>query len=142
MKSFIVLVLMIAVAAVWVYASDSPSRTIQAPSFARPKFLFKILSLENWRASSENTTIHLSSFDNAFIHLATEEQLPKILEKFWGDKPEYVLLKLDVSQLPGKLVLEANPGGSTKYYHLYDGSIPSSAVVEVTVRRMQFGQPQ
>ena len=27
------------------------------------------------------------------------------------------------------MVLEANPGGAAKYYHLYNGSIPLSAVI-------------
>jgi uncharacterized protein (DUF952 family) len=38
------------------------------------------------------------------------------------------VLKLDVKSLPGKLVYESNPGGETKYWHLYHGSIPLKAV--------------
>jgi uncharacterized protein (DUF952 family) len=68
--------------------------------------------------------------DDRFIHLATEGQIPKVLEKFWGDR-DCLILKLQSDQLKGRLVLEANPGGTHKYYHLYDGTIPMTAVIEV-----------
>lgn len=45
---------------------------------------------------------------------------------------EVVLLKLETAKLRGRLVYEVNPGGTTKYYHLYEGSIPLEAVVEAT----------
>ena len=32
--------------------------------------------------------------------------------------------------LPGKLVLESNPGGKSRYYHLYQGAIPMEAITE------------
>jgi uncharacterized protein (DUF952 family) len=97
----------------------------------RPVYLYKVLSLENWEKSSK--TVHLSDMDADFIHLATKEQLDQILEKYWGKASQYVVLKLETAKLSGNLVLEANPGGSNKYYHLYNGSIPRSAIVEVTI---------
>lgn len=95
------------------------------------KTLYKILSVENWAASQGKEHLSLPDFDRPFIHLALEEQLERILGKYWKDVPEYVLLTLDPKKLKGKLVLESNPGGSAKYYHLYDGSIPLSAIVAV-----------
>lgn len=95
-----------------------------------PKYLYKVLSAEDWKASQNRKKIQLSKMDAEFIHLSTEEQLDRILDKYWSTVPEYVVLKLETAKLPGKLVLEANPGGAQKYYHLYNGSIPLSAVVE------------
>lgn len=92
--------------------------------------LYKILSKQNWLKSQEQGVVHLSEMDKEFIHLAMEDQLPRILDKFWKNEKEYVILKLDVSKLIGRLVLEANPGGETKYYHLYEGEIPLQAIVE------------
>jgi uncharacterized protein (DUF952 family) len=74
--------------------------------------------------------VKLTEADQDFIHLAREDQLNRIVGKYWDEVPEYVVLKIDTKKLPGKLVLEANPGGENKYYHLYDGSIPLKAVVE------------
>lgn len=100
-----------------------------------PRYLYKILSLQNWEASQGKKTLVLSSEDDAFIHLATEEQLPRIAEKFWSQVPEYVILTLETKRLEGNLVLEANPGGTTKYYHLYKGAIPLTAVTESKIIR-------
>jgi uncharacterized protein (DUF952 family) len=100
---------------------------------ARPSYLYKLLSMDDWAKSSE--IVHLSSMDTDFIHLSTEDQLDKIVEKYWSDIPEYIVLKIEAAKLPGKLVLEANPGGTNKYYHLYNGSIPLSAVVGSKVKK-------
>lgn len=95
-----------------------------------PTYLYKILSVENWEKS--HAIIELPSSDNAFIHLATEEQLSKIIEKYWNHTPEFVVLKIDTKKLIGDLVFETNPGGKIKYYHLYHGCIPREAVVEIS----------
>lgn len=93
-----------------------------------PKTLYKILSVENWEASQGRENLALPDFDRPFIHFALEEQLPRILDKYWKDVSAYYLLTIDVSKLKGNLVFESNPGGSAKYYHLYNGSIPLAAV--------------
>lgn len=97
----------------------------------RPAFLYKVLSMDDWTKSLD--TVHLSSSDADFIHFSTEDQLPRIIEKYWADVCEYVVLKIETASLPGNLVLEANPGGINKYYHLYGGSIPLSVIVESKV---------
>lgn len=98
--------------------------------FLMPPFLYKILSLENWE-SSDGQILLLPKEDQLFIHFSTEEQLEGIVTKYWSQVNHYVILKIDSSQLPGKMVLEANPGGSTLYYHLYEGSIPKESIVEI-----------
>jgi uncharacterized protein (DUF952 family) len=95
-----------------------------------PELLYKIISTDQWEASQEDLV--LAETDMPFIHLATEEQLPRIIEKFWPDQ-DCIVLKLDASKLIGRLVLEANPGGNTQYYHLYDGQIPAEAVLDVSL---------
>lgn len=98
-----------------------------------PPFLYKILSVENWQASQGKESLQLSQDDSQFIHLSTKSQVDRIAQKYWADAPQYVVLKLDTTQLQGRLALEANPGGTTKYYHLYQGSIPTKAVVEAII---------
>ncbi len=98
----------------------------------RPTYLYKVLSMDDWAKSCK--TIHLSSTDADFIHLATEDQLDRIIEKYWAGVSEYVVLKIETARLLGELVLEANPGGTNKYYHLHNGSIPLSSIVESKVK--------
>lgn len=95
-----------------------------------PTYLYKVLSMEHWEQSKDKQNIVLSVMDHDFIHLATEQQVDKIIEKFWHGISTYVVLTVDVKKLPGNLVLESNPGGVTKYYHLYNGTIPQQSVVE------------
>ena len=95
-----------------------------------PQYLYKVLSVEDWKKSQSMEVVKLTEVDQDFIHLAREDQLNRIVGKYWDEVPEYVVLKIDTKKLPGKLVFEANPGGENKYYHLYDGSIPLKAVVE------------
>ena len=97
-----------------------------------PEFLYKIVSVEQWQASQFCPVIVLSSMDNDFIHLSSESQLAHVAQKFW-QHIDYVVLKLASNKLNGQLVYETNPGGSNKYYHLYNGSIPLDAVVEKTL---------
>lgn len=97
----------------------------------QPTYLYKVLSMDDWGNTCK--TIHLSSMDSDFIHFSTEEQLDKIIEKYWADVSEYVVLKVETAKLPGNLVLEANPGGTNKYYHLYNGAIPLTSIIELKV---------
>jgi uncharacterized protein (DUF952 family) len=106
----------------------------QEPS---PQFLYKVLTMEHWDMSQAQGALVLSQGDEAFIHLSREDQVGRITGKYWAHVPEYVILKLDVSSLQGRLVFEANPGGENKYYHLYDGAIPLNAVVDVQIMRQQ-----
>lgn len=97
-----------------------------------PPYLYKVVSLQDWEASQSQSAIQLPPSDGDFIHFSRDDQLERIVTKYWNGIP-YVLLKIAPDQLPGKMVYEANPGGSAKYYHLYDGSIPIDSVIESKV---------
>lgn len=103
---------------------------MHTPAADAPQYLYKIVSMENWEKSLEKEALVLSSDDDAFIHFSKEEQLERILKKYWADVPEYVILKVESRSLNGVLVYETNPGGEAKYYHLYEGSIPKDAIIE------------
>lgn len=108
-----------------------------------PPYLYKIISLSNWQASQMDHVVMLTADDAAFIHLATAEQLDRIIQKYWAGAPQYVILKLSTAKLKGKLIYEVNPGGENKYYHLYQGFIPLEAVEEAkTVFKQPLSLPQ
>lgn len=107
------------------HASDTPSQ-----------YLYKIVSVEQWNQSQGQQMLVLDAMDAEFIHLASAEQVLHVVEKFWRGR-DYVILTLASDKLQGCLILERNPGGSTKYYHLYDGDIPLDAVVTTKVVRSQ-----
>jgi uncharacterized protein (DUF952 family) len=116
----------------WVAGDESKMQQTRKESV--PQHLYKIISTEDWKRSQPQNNVELSSKDDeVFIHLSTEDQLDRIIKKYWSENPEYVVLKIDVSQLNGQLVYEANPGGTNKYYHLYKGTIPLKGVVEAKI---------
>lgn len=108
---------------------------IQMIQHSTPEYLYKILSPEQWQESLLHNEIALSSMDKDFIHLTKEEQVVQVAQKFW-ENMDYIVLKLASRRLMGRLVYETNPGGSTHYYHLYEGNIPLDAVADVTIVRV------
>ena len=97
-----------------------------------PELLCKIMPLGMWEVSLRMDHIVLSELDRSdgFVHFSTQDQLFKTVEKFFEGQ-EVVVALVDPSKLEGELRFETNPGGSTKYYHLYDGKVPMSSVVSV-----------
>lgn len=96
-----------------------------------PRYLFKIASPEQWKKSQFQQYLILTQDDTQqFIHFSTQTQFPKILEKYWSNK-NALILKVETAKLPGNFVLEVNKSGGEKYYHLYKGSIPLAAIVEI-----------
>jgi len=100
-----------------------------------PKHLYKIISVKNWLNSQNKELLDLESADDSFIHFSTKDQLDRIILKYWSNVDGYIQLQINVQMLPGKLVFESNPGGSNKYYHLYNGYIPMESVVESTLKK-------
>jgi len=97
-----------------------------------PTYLYKITSPELWQQSQQSQELLLTAQDKDFIHLSRDDQLERIIEKFWKSHGKaYVVLKLDATRLPGILKFESNRPGGDNYYHLYNDSIPLSSVVEV-----------
>jgi uncharacterized protein (DUF952 family) len=103
--------------------------------------LYKILSLPAWQACQGQDRVSLGRDDAHFIHLAEADQVERIAAKFFADQSELVIVELDPQKLPGRLVHEANPGGETLYYHLYDGFLPFQAVTGFR-HTLGSGQPE
>ncbi len=72
------------------------------------------------------------------MHICSQEQIQTIIDKFWSHEPILIIATIDSTQVVGRLEYETNPGGTTKYYHLYSGSVPITAVVD-TERRAKQG---
>jgi uncharacterized protein (DUF952 family) len=124
--------LLIALSIVSSYDLRSDERLLveqQMEKSQTPKYLYKVLKVRDWKESQRKGIVQLANDDKSFVHLATGDQVSRIVGKFWINIPEYVILKIDTSRLKGRLVFEANPDGTNKYYHLYDGSIPLDAVI-------------
>jgi len=115
------------------YAKENSLYKDQMEPISTPQFLYKIMSLRYWHASQSRNNVTLSAEDDAFIHFSTEDQLEKTIAKFWSQIPQYVILKIETGKLAGKWAFETNPGGTTQYYHLYNGFIPMKSIAEAKI---------
>lgn len=113
-------------------AQEANNQKMTMTQNSAPAYLYKVISQEEWQKSLLHNEIVKSPIDTEFIHLATEDQVSHVVQKFWNNQ-DYIVLKLDSKRLIGRLVYEKNPGGNTQYYHLYEGTIPLDAVVDVSV---------
>lgn len=118
-----------------IISQETENQEIKMIQNSTPEYLYKIISQEQWQKSLLENKVIGSSIDEEFIHLAKEDQVDHVVKKFWNNM-DYIVLRLASKKLVGRLIYEKNPGGSTEYYHLYEGNIPLDAVVEVTVVRV------
>lgn len=65
-----------------------------------------------------------------FIHCSTAEQWPGVVDRFYADADELLLLKIDEAQLEAPLVYEQVGDAPEPFPHIY-GPIPIAAVVAV-----------
>ncbi len=132
MSRIFILILSVFITGITAEATQGKVSSMEEEQLA-PKYLYKVISKEDWQKSIESGYVMPSSLDQAFIHLAKEDQISHVTEKFWKNK-DYLVLTLLTEKLNGKLVYETNPGGSAKYYHLYNGNIPLDAVIKTTAK--------
>jgi uncharacterized protein (DUF952 family)/FMN phosphatase YigB (HAD superfamily) len=116
-------------------SQETENQEVKMVQNSTPEYLYKIVSQEQWQKNLLRNEVVGSSIDDEFIHLAKEDQVDHVVKKFWSNI-DYIVLKFASKKLVGRLIYEKNPGGSTEYYHLYEGNIPLDAVVDVTVVRV------
>jgi uncharacterized protein (DUF952 family) len=96
----------------------------------------RILHITNERAWAEAKARGAYAADTlateGFIHCSTPSQVVWVANQRFRGRTDLVLLHIDPSRLTAKVVYENLEGGEQLFPHVY-GSIPVSAVVDVTV---------
>lgn len=95
-----------------------------------PDYLYLIMPKGEWEISDQQKELVIGAGHESFIHFSTQEQVGPIVNKYYIGI-DYVVLKVETQKIEGRLVFEANRGGSSKYFHLYEGKIPFDAVKAV-----------
>lgn len=97
--------------------------------------IFHLTEPERWQ-QSQTEGVHTGSTrgvelaQEGYIHCSTAEQWPGVVERFYADATELLLLHVDESKLDAPLVYEQLGGAPEPFPHVY-GPIPLAAVVEV-----------
>jgi len=94
------------------------------------KYIYKIINNEDWKKSKESGVYLGSSKDkeDGYIHFSGEEQVEDTLEKYYSNKKNLVLLKVDTLKLDHLLWEQASDGNM--FPHLYSTLDLSNVVDE------------
>jgi uncharacterized protein (DUF952 family) len=100
--------------------------------------IYHVTSSQRWQrslAEGEHTesTRGVELADEGFIHCSTDAQLGPVLQRFYADATDLVILHIDEALLNAPLVVEQLPGAPEAFPHVY-GPINISAVVEARPR--------
>lgn len=94
------------------------------------RYIFHVATESEWfDAQSSRTYRPLTYADDGFIHCCFETQIAHVLNEYFEDVTNLLLLKIDPTSVQDQTRLEASPTGE-KFPHLY-GELPVSVVVEV-----------
>lgn len=67
---------------------------------------------------------------DGFIHCSTRCQIPDVLQRFYRDEQDLVLLKIDATRVESLIVEENLEGGSELFPHIY-GKLSSDAIIDM-----------
>lgn len=92
--------------------------------------LYHIVSAENW-AKSDGEPIYAadSLSSEGFIHLSEQRQVAGVLDRYYQNVPDLLLLHIDPVKLTHELKYEEAANGE-RFPHVY-GPINKDAVVEI-----------
>jgi peptide deformylase len=68
------------------------------------QYLYKILSIRDWQATQNRTTVQLPAEDDPVIHFFTENQLDEVISQYWTHAPQFVVVKIDSHKVEGNFI--------------------------------------
>tara|TARA_Y100000590_G_scaffold252795_1_gene283938 strand:- start:215 stop:562 length:348 start_codon:yes stop_codon:yes gene_type:complete len=103
------------------------------------KFIYKICTINEWHQAKKKGQFNGTKKDteDGFIHFSNKEQLNGTLNKFFFQKNNLILLKVNATNLE-KLVYEKSSDGE-KFPHLYEPLDISNVIAEHKVELNKNG---
>jgi len=90
--------------------------------------IFHLATASDARAFTERGSYHTASLDTeGFIHCCTAPQLAGVIQRYYADAQEAVVLGIDSTKLSAELIYENTMGGDELFPHVY-GEINQEAV--------------
>ncbi len=97
--------------------------------------IYHIVLPEIWEKFKDEKFYEAESLESeGFIHCSFAEQLDGVLQRYYKDAPEVLILTIETEKLMSELVSESSTGGEI-YPHIY-GEINRDAVVEIEERKL------
>ena len=92
--------------------------------------VYHICTLASWRAQKKTSYYqHESLLSEGFIHCCDLEQIDGVLDRYFQECVDLILLTINSELLVSDMLYEASPTGE-KFPHVY-GSIEKAAIVNI-----------
>lgn len=99
--------------------------------------IYHVTTSAAWQSAKEKGHYeHISLETEGFIHNCSREQLPGVLDRYYKDQQDLLLLHIDENLLEAELKYELAPSVNEEFPHIF-GPINMDAVVEVEVLRLK-----
>ncbi|MCB0819480.1 MAG: DUF952 domain-containing protein [Bacteroidetes bacterium] len=96
-----------------------------------PQFIYHIADNSSWLDQSDESVYSIDTLDTeGFIHCSRLEQLQSTLNRFFENREDICILKIDTKQLHVPLIYEAADDGSGFFPHVF-GPVRKSSITEV-----------
>jgi len=92
--------------------------------------IYHVVPAKNWAKFEHKPDYEADSLlTEGFIHLSTESQVAGVLERYYQNIPDLLLLHIDPNRLTSELKYEVSTNGE-RFPHLY-GPLSKDAIVAV-----------
>lgn len=98
----------------------------------KDNFIYKALTQTEFESFTQEGHFYGSTHDqrDGFIHLSTEQQLSRILAKYFPNETKVYILKVDINDYKHDIKWEPNSAGDL-YPHLYNKPLAKETVVTI-----------
>lgn len=95
--------------------------------------IYHVVTHQNWQKALSEGFYEASSLHNeGFIHTSNQDQIQGVLERYYTNETNLLLLHIDENKLTAPLKYELAPSVNEMFPHIY-GQLNIDAVVEVTI---------
>jgi uncharacterized protein (DUF952 family) len=94
--------------------------------------IYHVVSETNWQKALQQGFYEADSLQaEGFIHTSKEEQVAEVLERYYKDRSNLLLLHIDETKLLSPLKYELAPSVNEEFPHIY-GRLNLDAIIKVT----------
>jgi len=93
--------------------------------------IFHVCTNESWKTAQQQGFYQADSFlIEGFMHCSTIQQVPGVLDRYYKNVPNLVLLHIDETALSAPLKYELAPSVNEEFPHIF-GQLNLDAVIKV-----------
>ena len=94
--------------------------------------IYHVVSGSRWQAALSQGFYEADSLaTEGFIHASKENQVAGVLERYYQNQPDLLLLHIDETKLTASLKYELAPSVNEEFPHIY-GRLNTNAVIKTT----------